>query len=259
MPDGISAEVPSDADQAFILNEAAVRALKWDRPIGKRFGSQYIQDGTWRWQDGTVIGVVKDVHFESLRRSIVPTVYFVQPSNAGHIIVRMQPEDLQQTLTFLRQTWHRFSANYPFRFSFLDEDFNQLYRAEERQGQVLGVFAILAIAIVCLGLFGLAAFLTEQRTKEIGIRKALGASVLDIVIVFAREFTILVLLSILLSWPLAYVVMQAWLRNFAYHIALGPGPFLFGGALALIEAWGTVSIQAIRAARANPVDALRYE
>ncbi len=254
-----SAEVPSDAEHAFILNESAVRALGWERPIGKGFGSQYIRDGTWHWQHGTVIGVVKDAHLESLHQPIVPTVYFIDPPNAWNLIVRMQPQELQQTLAFVQQTWERFTAHYPFRFSFLDKDFEQLYRAEARQGQVLVGFAILAVVIACLGLFGLAAFLTEQRTKEIGIRKALGASVPDIVIMLAREFTFLVLLAIVLACPIAYVTMQAWLSNFAYHITIGPGPFIGGGALALIEAWGTVCLQAMRAARANPVDALRYE
>ncbi len=128
-----SASVSSDADHAFILNESAVRVLGWDRPIGKRFGSQYIQDGTWHWQHGRVVGVVKDAHLESLHRPIVPTVYFVEPASAGKLIVRMEPQNVQQTLAFLRQTWHRFTAYDPFRFSFLDTDVEQLYRAEERQ------------------------------------------------------------------------------------------------------------------------------
>ncbi len=118
---------------------------------------------------------------------------------------------------------------------------------------------MLAIGLACLGLFGLAVFLTEQRTKEIGIRKALGASMSDIVIALAREFTAPVLLAILLACPLAYIVMRIWLSNFAYHITIGPSPFILGGILALIEAWATVGLQAIRAARANPIDALRYE
>ena len=261
---GFSKGAPSDKKAAFVLNEAAVRALGWtpENAIGKRFGSQFIEDwqrGQWVWKDGRVIGVVKDVHFESLREKIVPVVFFIQPNMAGNFLIRVRPDEIPGTLHFLKQKWQEFNPNRPFEYSFLDERFDQLYRTEEKQGQVFGTFALLAIFVACLGLFGLASFATERRTKEIGIRKVLGASVSNIVFLMSKEFVLLVGVANLIAWPVAYYAMNKWLEDFAYRIELGPGVFVLGGILAMVIALATVSAQAIRAARANPVDALRYE
>jgi putative ABC transport system permease protein len=259
-----SKAIPSDEKAAFVLNEAAARALGWtpEDATGKRFGSQFIEDwqrGQWVWKDGRVIGVVKDVYFESLRERIVPMVFFIQPNMAGNFLIRVRPDEIQGTLRFLRQKWQEFNPNRPFEYSFLDERFDQLYRAEERQGQIFGTFALLAIFVACLGLFGLASFTAEQRTKEIGVRKVLGASVANIVALLSKEFLLLVGVANLIAWPVAYYAMSRWLQDFAYRIELGPGTFVLGGAVALAIALLTVSYQAIKAAQANPVEALRYE
>ncbi len=259
-----SKAAPSDEKAAFVLNEAAVRRLGWtpENAIGKRFGSQFIEDwqrGQWVWKDGRVIGVVKDVHFESMRERIVPMVFFIQPNMAGNFLVRVRPDDIPGTLHFLKQKWQGVNPNHPFEYSFLDERFDQLYRAEEKQGQIFGTFALLAIFVACLGLFGLASFATVRRTKEIGIRKVLGASVGSIVALLSKEFVILVGVANLIAWPVAYYAMNRWLQDFAYRIELGPGVFVLGGTVALVIALLTVSYQAVRAARANPVEALRYE
>jgi len=162
-------------------------------------------------------------------------------------------------MQLLRETCSQVAPDLPFAYSFLDEDVERQYREDERWGKVVRYSALFAIAISCLGAFGLTSLAVARRTKEIGIRKVLGASVPSIVLLLSKEFTYLVLAANLIAWPVAYFAMRRWLENFAYRIELGVGVFVLGGVLALLIAWVTVSVQAIRAARANPVEALRYE
>jgi len=255
-----SKDHPTDATEAFILNETAVKQLGWESPgaaIGKPFERIYGPKPDER-VTGRIIGVAKDFHFRSLRFDIEPLVIHLWPW-LNYIIVRVQPDHVPSTLAFLERTWQKFDPNHPFEYYFLDDRFASLYRAEESLGQISGAFATLAIFVACLGLFGLAAFTAEQRTKEIGIRKVLGASISGIVLLLSKEFTKLVLVSNLIAWPIAYWAMNRWLQDFAYRIHIGVGTFLLAGVLALIIALLTVSFQAIKAALANPVKALRYE
>jgi putative ABC transport system permease protein len=254
----------TDATSAFILNEAAVRAIGWtpETAIGKSFGSSEITDwekGQWVERNGQVIGVLKDFHFESLHEEIVPTVYFVAPNMAWNAVVRIRPENIVSTMKFLEGKWDEFNPGQPFEYQFLDEAFDALYRNEKRQGEIFGTFALLAILVACLGLVGLASFAAEQRTKEIGIRKVLGASVPGVVHLLSREFLKLVLLANVIAWPVAYFTMKKWLEDFAYRVDLDALPFFIGAAVALLIAMITVSFQTIKAALANPVEALRYE
>lgn len=202
--------------------------------------------------------MVKDFHVTSLHRKIEPLLLVYETGNR-HFLIRIRPHDVSGTLASLEDFFKRASPNYPFHYFFLDERFDVLYRKEQRMQQIFGYCSGLAIFIACLGLFGLASFTTEQRTREIGIRKALGASVLNITILLSREFTKWVLLANVIAWPLAYVVMTRWLQNFAYRITIAPWIFFVAAIVAFLIAFITVSGRAITAALANPVDALRYE
>ena len=243
----------TDAKEAYILNEAAVRKTGWDSPIGKKFSAITRND------EGSVIGVVKDFHFKSLHKKIEPLVLYIKPESFNYLSVRIRPSNISGTLDFIKERWNEFSPNRPFEYFFFDEYFDRLYKAEEKLGKIFGSFSLLAIFIACLGLFGLASFATEQRTKEIGIRKVLGASISGIVLLLSKDFTKLVIVSNLIAWPIAYWAMSRWLQDFAYRINIGLGTFLLAGAIALVIALLTVSLQAIKAALANPVEALRYE
>jgi putative ABC transport system permease protein len=209
-----------------------------------------------------VIGIVKDYHFQSLHEEIRPLVlYNVHPSggNYSRMSLRIRPENIQETIGFLRDKWREFDSQYPLEFSFLDDQYDALYRAEERLGKLFGYFTALAILIGCLGLFGLSAYSAEQRTKEIGIRKVLGATASNVTMLLVREFTKWVLLAVLIAWPAGYYIMNTWLQNFAYRITLGVDTFLLSALLALAIAIMTVAYQAVKAAVANPVDSLKYE
>jgi putative ABC transport system permease protein len=247
----------TDPAEAFIANEAAVQKFGWENPIGKQV--ELLADGNKVTKKGTVIGVVKDFHFESFHEEIGPALIHINQKNFKFISARIRSDNIPATLDFFKQEWQEFDPNHPFEYTFLGEDFDSLSKAESRLGEIVGVFSFLSIFIACLGLFGLASFTAEQRTKEIGIRKALGASVSSIVMLLSKEFLLLVGVANLIAWPVAYYAMNRWLQDFAYRIELEPGVFALGGVLALGIALLTVSAQAIKAARANPVDALRYE
>jgi len=176
-----------------------------------------------------------------------------------NFVVRLSPQDIPAKLAFVEEKWRQVYPLHPFEYSFLDEDFDNLYRAEQLRGKIFSAFAGLAIFIACLGLFGLAAFSAEQRTKEIGIRKILGAAEGQIVFLLSKEFVLLVLIANLVAWPIAYWAMHNWLRDFAYRTSLQWDIFILGGIAALLISLLTVSFQAIKAALANPVEALRYE
>ncbi|MFQ5638923.1 MAG: ABC transporter permease [bacterium] len=239
-----------DAGDEYILNESAVRMLGWKEPLGKQF--KIIKKGT-------VIGVVKDFHFRSLHHKIEPVALNIYPKVFSYLLVRIRPENISNTLTFLKHKWQSFAPGRPFEYFFLDEDFNRIYKSETRLSKIFGYLAAFAIFIACLGLFGLAAFATERRTKEIGIRKVLGATLSGILLLLSKDFTKWVLLANIIACPIAYFAMNQWLQNYAYRINIGIWTFLLAGSLALFIALLTVGYQAIKAALANPVESLRYE
>jgi len=248
-----SREFLTDTEHAFILNETAAKKLGWDDPIGKRFSEE--DSGV----EAKVIGVVKDFHFESTLYEIAPMVLTLRPYQFSHISAKIGLEDVSSALTFLEGKWREFAPEYPFEYIFVDEEFDMYYNFERRQGQLFTYCSILAIFISCMGIFGLASFTAEKRTKEIGIRKVLGASVSGIVVLLSREFVKWVLVANIIGWPIAYFVMNRWLQSFAYRVNIGVWIFVFSAFLVLIIALLTVSYQSIKTALADPINSLRYE
>lgn len=249
-----SREMGTDPTQAFIINETAARRIGWQSPeeaIGKRFG--------YGRRNGQIIGVVKDFHFESLHQEISPIVMFLSKTDLAQISIRIGPQNIPQTMAFLKDIWAELRPNYPFSYYFIDENFDQLYRSEENLQRIFSYFAFLSVLIGCLGLFGLASYSAERRTKEIGIRKVLGASATGITFLLSKEFTKWVLLANVIAWPAAYLIMSRWLQNFAYRSSIGLGTFLLAGGIAWVIAFLTVSYQAIKASIADPIAALKYE
>jgi putative ABC transport system permease protein len=247
-----SKEYPTDEKQAYIINQAAARVMGPDSPLGKSI--------TWWENTGTVIGIVKDFHFKSINTRIEPLLIRLRPAQPySYLFIRVDRTGLPETLERLTRFWEGVSPAFPLDLSFLDESFDRLYRAEQRMGTLFGAFTVLAILIACLGLLGLASFMAEKRTREIGIRKVLGATISGIIMLLSREFVILVAVANLLAWPAAGYAMSRWLQNYAYHQPLNPLVFLGAALAALLIALLTVSFQALRAASADPVDSLRYE
>jgi len=241
---------------AMILNEAAVRALGMEEPI---IGKQLL----WLSGEGasfTIIGTVKDFHMQSLHEAIRPMVMILErPVPMRLLSLRISPGKTEKTLGFVEDQWKAFSPPQPVDYVFLDERFDRGYRSEIQAGNVFSAFAGLAILIACLGLFGLASFMAEQKTKEIGVRKVLGASVPGIVMLLSKEYVKWLVVANLLAWPLAYYAMHNWLQNFAFRTGLTVWPFLIAGGMALLVALLTVSFQSIKAALAHPIKSLRYE
>ncbi len=251
----LSPDFPGDSAHAFVLNETAVKKFGWESAeaaIGQSFVWQNVKRGS-------VVGVVKDFHFRPLYEEIAPAVFHLMPNRMNFIIMRVRPNSMKEALAVLKEKWQTFDSGHPLEFSFMDDKVELQYGAETRLLKIFGIFSVFAIFISCLGLFGLVSFTTEQRTKEIGIRKVLGASVSNIIFMLSNGFTRLVLISFILAAPIAWWAMNKWLQNFAYRHPLGLGVFIYAGVLALGIAWLTVSYQSLKAAVANPVEALRYE
>jgi putative ABC transport system permease protein len=257
-----SAGRPGD-NKAMILNETLVQHLGWDEPLGKVVSMTDLADVD-NPEKGfvevpyTVIGVVKDFHFESLHEKIRGHLMKMS-GEVNRISVKLRPGDIVATLHSIENIWQEIEPAHPFSYVFLDESFDRLYRSEQRMGQIFISFTLMAIFISCLGLFGLASFTADQRTKEIGVRKVLGASISNVVVLLSRDFTKWVILANVVAWPVAYLVMNKWLQNFAYRIGLAIWMFVLSGVIALFIAILTVSTKALKAAVANPVDSLRYE
>lgn len=249
-----SRDFATDKKEAFIVNEAAVKEFGWESAVGKKLIDL-------EGPRGYVIGVVKNFHFRSKHQKIEPLVFSLLPSSryVYLISVKISPSNIRDTLSFLKNKWKKFSPGWPFEYFFLDDNYDRLYKSEERLRHVFLTFTFLGIFIACLGLFGLAAFTAEQRTKEIGIRKVLGASVPGIVLLLSKEFIKWVLIANVIAWPVAYFAMGRWLENFAYRISIGWGVFIAAAALALGISLFTVGFQAAKAALANPAESLRYE
>jgi putative ABC transport system permease protein len=254
-----SREFISDTSEACIINETAARLMGMtpQSALGKTLTE--IGPTPAQSEVRTIIGVAKDFHIESLHREIKPLVVSIVPREFTNVVARIRPENIPATIAFLQEKWPAFEPGHPFRYFFLDEDFGRLFQTEERQSKIFGGFTMLAILIACLGLFGLASFIAEQRTKEIGVRKVLGATVQQVILLLSKDFTRLVAIAFVIAVPVAYFAMNKWLQDFAYRTALSPAIFVLAGVLALMIAWLTVSYQAVKAALANPVEALRYE
>jgi ABC-type antimicrobial peptide transport system permease subunit len=246
-----SKEFSTDATDAYVVNQAAVRAMEMDDPIGKELS---VWDLNKR-----IIGVVQDYHFESLHNEIIPMAMRIDSNSHFQACVRISPHRIPDTLAFLENKWKEIYPEYPFEYNFLDDTIANQYRSEQAIGKIVTVFTALALFISCLGIFGLSSYTAEQRTKEIGIRKVLGATVSSIIRHISKEFVVLVLIANVIIWPLAYFVLRQWLQTFAYRISIGWWPFVLTGIAVLVVSLFTVSWQIIRAATANPVDSLRYE
>jgi putative ABC transport system permease protein len=251
---GFSKDFGTDTTQAMVINESASNLLGYTSPqqaIGKRFDQ-------WGRQ-GKIIGVVKDFHYQALQQPIKPLTMRIEPGGYQFLSIKVATANLPSTIKSIESKWNQIIPNRPFDYSFLDESFDKQYRAEDRFGNLFFYFAILAIFISCLGLLGLASYSTIQRTKEIGVRKVLGASVPDIVNLLSKEFLKLVLVAFIIASPVAWLFMNKWLRDFAYRTSLAWWMFVFAGIAAIIIAFVTISFQAIKAAVANPVKSLRTE
>ncbi|MBB6327526.1 putative ABC transport system permease protein [Algoriphagus iocasae] len=249
-----SRDYPSDSTSALVINEAAARQYGYSNPadaVGKKFD---------QWgRAGTVIGVVKDFNYISLHNKVEPLTLPFEAYASRYMSLKLKTEDLPATLSQIEQVWSQLAPHRPFIYSFLDEDFNRQYESDFRFRQIFTTFSILAIFIACLGLLGLATYTAEQRTKEIGIRKVLGANIGSIVGLLSKDFVKLVLIAILVATPVAWYGMNQWLEGFAYHVPVHWWVFLISGVLAVIVALVTISFQAIKAALMNPVKSLKSE
>jgi len=249
----------TDVGTSFVVNETLVKKMGWDQPLGKRL------------QNGRVIGVVRDFHYQTLHNRIEPFALYplhydfdairedLRPYLPLNLILNISGEDIHRTLNFLQKEVKQFDPKHPFEFKFLDDSLNDMYLSEQRLMDLTGIFAGICIFIACLGLFGLAAFTTEQRTREIGIRKVLGATSVQIILLLSKNIVTLVLLGAVVASLVSWYVMDRWLTGFVYHTDIDPLVFLLSAALAALVAYITLALQSFKTARANPVQALRYE
>ncbi|MBA3285471.1 MAG: hypothetical protein H0U27_10500 [Nitrosopumilus sp.] len=249
-----SRDFASDSTQAMIINETAVKLLGYNsaqEAIGRNFDQ-------WGRQ-GKIIGVLKDFHYQSLQQNIKPLTMRIEPESFGTISIKVATANLPKTIKAIGSKWSQIIPNRPFEYNFLDEFFNKQYRSEDRFGNLFFNFAVLAIFISCLGLLGLASYSTIQRTKEIGVRKVLGASVSNIVNLLSVEFIKLVFIAFIIASPIAWFGMNIWLHDFAYRTSITWWVFAIAGASSIVITFFTISFQAIKAAVANPVKSLRTE
>ena len=245
-------EFPTDQKEAVIVNEALVKKFGIEDPIGKTITYGGLS------KERTIIGVVQNFHFRSLHHKIRPAVLPLS-TYTGRLLVRIHPENVPGTIAFIKEQWEKIAPNHAFNFSFIDEDLDKQYKKEERWNQMIQYATGFAIFIAALGAFGLAALATTRRTKEIGIRKVLGASQTQILSLLSREFVLYIVLSSLIAFPIAYYATNQWLQTFAYRIELGIGAFLLGSIAMFLVVLTTVTTQTLKAARANPADSLRDE
>ena len=249
-----SKKMATDSQKAYILNKTAIDTIGWDKPLGKLFRH-------WSRENGEIIGVISDFHFQSLHLKIEPLI--ITPgrnlNDRAFLSIKIRTEDMPATLSFVEKKYKEFSPGYPINMSFLDDRLNSTYRTEQRLGLIFTYFTVIAIVIACLGLFGLGAFTAEKRTKEIGIRKVLGASAAKIIFLLSKEFIKRVILAAVIAIPLAWYAMSQWLENFAYRTRIGLEMIILALVTALIISVVSVGYKSYKAAAANPVDSLRYE
>jgi len=240
----------------IVINETAAKKFGFDYPIGK-----IVENTINREMKLEIIGVVKDFHFESLSQKIKPMFFIPIMENQyfKFVSVRVKPENISASLNYIRDTWKKFAGNQAMEYEFFDEHFEKVYLAEQRTAQIFGTFSILGIIIACLGLLGLSTFITSQRTKEIGIRKTLGSSISQIIVLLNMQFVKWIIIANLIAWPIGYWLMDSWLQNFAYRIDLSIWIFIMSAIISLGIALITVSYQSLKAANANPTESLRTE
>ena len=235
---------------AVLINEASARSLGWDDPIGRELSN---------WRDTcTIVGIMKDFHQHSLHQEIMPLQLFFNDYQRD-VSIKISGNNIEETLAGIKKTKEIFSDKYPFTYAFFDDEFDKAYKAEQKTGKLAKWFTIITIIIACLGLYGLAAFTAEQRIKEVGIRKVLGASVYHLIYMLSKDFTWPVLISFLISAPITYFSMQKWLGDFAYHIEISIFTFLVTLIIMILVAWLTVSYRTFKAANSNPVNSLTDE
>lgn len=248
---GFDRNMQTDQQQAVLINEAMAKELTWDEPVGKKL--------TFGQQEQTVIGVVKDFHFANMRHKIEPLAMFFNPNGGGNLAVKFDAKSTSETIAFLQSSWDEIFPNSPLEYQFFNEEFGQQFASDERFGKLVFSFTWLAIFIACLGLFGLSAFTAEQKTKEIGVRKVLGASVGGIVLLLSKQFSQLIIAAIILAIPVAYYLMNEWLSDYEYRVDINWTWFVISAIVALLIALTTVTFQSVRAASINPSRSLRCE
>jgi putative ABC transport system permease protein len=241
----------SDLGLSYLVNEEAVPFLGLNPLFGETFHANFGRS--------QVVGVVKNFHFQSLHQRIGPMAVVWFDGWTDTAAIKVTGSDITGAIAHIRSVWEEVSPNAPFNYAFMDETVGRLYAAEARLGRILKVFVGLAVFLSCLGLFGLSAYIAAQKTKEIGIRKVLGAKASEIVILLSKDFSKWVLLANLFAWPAAYYVSEKWLQGFAYRVRLGIAPFVLAAVSSLLLALLTVSYQSVKAATANPADAIRHE
>jgi len=246
--------------EGAVINEAALRDFGIDDPVGRQIIS--VGPTPDRSQTFTILGVMKDFNYQSVHSKIAPMIiHYFGPEGGGgrNVAVRIRPENVRETLAFMEKAWKQVSSNQAFEYEFFDDHFAEIYQAEERTRKIFVAFSVLAIILACLGLLGLASFITGQRTKEIGIRKVMGATVAGVVMMLSKQYTKWIVLGNLIAWPVAYFAMERWMRNFAYRAGISAWSFVGAAALVLVIALLTVSFRTVKAALANPADSLKYE
>jgi len=247
-----SREFPSDAQGGFLVNETLVKALGWEDPIGRELTH-------WSGTVGKIIGVMKDFNFQSLHNPIGPLFFFLRYTEIQYISVKINTAHIPETLAFIENKMTKFSPGYPFEYSFFDEIFRRTYNTEQKMGNIIAILMGIVFIITCLGLLGLAVFITEQKTKEIGIRKVLGANISNIIVLLSKDFIKWIVIANAIAWPAAYFAMNKWLQNFAYRINMTLLIFIISAFITLFIASLTVSFRVVKIACSNPVESLRYE
>jgi len=242
----------TDSREAIIVNEAFVKQANWKNPLGKKISTNFREEAK-------IVGVIKDFNYHSLRLDIKPLIIHCPPDRAYHASIRISGQNIPGTMAHIKNTYNNFMTTYPFDFRFLDDIYNQMYRGEQKLGILFGLFSIIAVSIACLGLFGMASHACERRTKEIGIRKVLGASISNILGILMKDFARLIMIANFAAWPIAYFIMSQWLNGFVYRTGFGAGIFLLSGTVTLLVAALTVSFHSVRTANASPSVSLRYE
>ncbi len=247
-----SEEFPTDFENKCIINETLVKEFDISNPIDNDL--KLYNDMNYK-----IIGIMKDFHMQSLHEQIIPIIIKLNKEVWPTLLIRIDSDNINESIQYIQNAWKTFVPHWPMDYSFLDESLNLQYNFERKLGTLFNLFAMISVLISCLGLFGLVSLSLEQRTKEIGIRKVIGATQLSIVNLFTKEYFFLIIIANLIAWPIVYYAMNKWLQNFAYHVDLSWWIFVLAGVSALVIALLTVSYQAVRAATANPVESLRYE
>jgi putative ABC transport system permease protein len=253
----------TNAYHSYIVNETAANLMGFSSPekalVEPLFWHPWDGNNPESLKSGAIIGVVKDFNYKSLYDKVEPTVIQIYPQAAWKVAIKVKTAGIDNTIEQVRKVWNNFSPEFPLEYKFLDDNFEQMYKSEDKLKSLLWLFTGIAIFVGCMGLFGLAAYTAERRKKEVGIRKVLGASVEGVVVLLSKDFIKLVFLSILIASPLAWVFMNRWLQDFAYRIQISGWVFLIAGLLAILIAFFTVSFQAIKVALTNPVNSLKSE